>query len=78
MITSLFVQLVAYPIVYKQEMTGVLIATKLFYAFLLLSCMAAFNLAIMQIVKSRSRLARLMLENENLLNKMHEGIIVVS
>ena len=33
---------------------------------------------IMHLVQTNGRLSRLMLENKNLLDKMHEGLVVVS
>ena len=44
----------------------------------LVAYLVVFHEVFMQVVRSDSKLARLILENENLLNKMHEGIIVVS
>ena len=78
LITTLLIQFGPYLLVYKQELTAQVCASKLGHALAIFCLLSTFNMSVMQIVHQRARLRHLMQENKNLLDKMHEGIIIVS
>lgn len=78
-ISYLILQLFQIPLVYNEELTFAVIAGKVWNAFtVFIVCTVVISMVVTYIAQLKGKMSKLMKENLNLLNKMNEGLIVVS
>ena len=78
MVTLNVMQFVQVPYLYKEEWSGGLVLANLLNTFFCFTILTVFNMLLTYIAVIRSKLAQLIVENLNLLDRMHEGLIVMS
>ena len=71
-------QFVQVPYLYNEEWSGGLVLANLLNTFFCFTILTVFNMLLTYIAVIRSKLAQLIVENLNLLDRMHEGLIVMS
>ena len=76
--TITFIQLVPHPLVYSEDIKVGLVIGKLLNSIVLFGIVAIAGMVVTYIAQIRGKMSQLLNENLNLLNKMHEGIVVVS
>ena len=76
--TITFMQLVPHPLVYSEDITVGMVIGKLLNSFCLFGIASIAGMVVTYIAQIRGKMSQLLNENLNLLNKMHEGIVVVS
>ena len=69
---------VQYPLLYKEEWSVGMVGGKIFTALAVFLILSVFGMLVIYIVQIRGKLAQLMVDNLNLLNGMHEGLVVLS
>ena len=67
-----------YPLLYNEEWSMGMVLGKLMNGFFCFTILTILNMLLMYIAQIRSKLAQLIFENLNLLDGMHEGLIVLS
>ena len=77
-LTLTFIQFCPHPIIHNEKINLVFVIGKLLNSLFLFQMCSIFSMLVTYIVQIRGKMSQLFLENLNLLNKMHEGIIVVS
>ena len=77
-VVHLMILFVAHPIVYNQEWTYGMVFGKISSALFPFGTLTLFSMMITYIAQIRCKLNNLMQENLNLLDRMHEGLIVLS
>ena len=78
MIVFLVVMLVHFPILYNEVWSFKMILLKFLGAFFCFTILTVLSMLITYIAQIRSKMSQLMAENLNLLNRMHEGLVIVS
>ena len=73
-----FITMIIHPILYNQENTVNAIVSRIALCFTVFMTSAIFGMAVTYIVRIQGRMSNLIIENLKLLNRMHEGLIVIS
>ena len=76
-VTQLFIEFVLFPKMYQQEWAASMIIRKLLYTVITFLFLVCVGVLVVHITQIKTKLARLLRENLNLFDKMHEGLIVL-
>ena len=71
-------EFVQYPLVYKQDWSFNMVLGKLLNTFFVFAILTVLGMLMTYIAKIRHKLSLLVSENLNLLNKMHEGLVILT
>ena len=74
----LIIQFVSIPILFKNEWTVKKVGEKLLNTLAVFVFSTSIIMIVTYIAKIRAKMSNFMKENLNLLDKMHEGVIVIS
>lgn len=76
--TIVVMEFAIFPIIYSEVWTLGLVVGKVFLTIYCFAILTIFAMLFTYIAHIRGRMVRLIVENVNLLDKMHEGLIVLS
>ena len=77
-LTMLIMQFSQFPFLHNEEWSFSMIFGKLFNAFFCFAILTILSMLVTYIAMIRGKMNKLIVENLNLLDKMHEGLIVLS
>lgn len=73
-----FINMILHPYIYNYKMSALAIALRIPISFTVFLFCTMFSMAVTFIVKIQGKMSNLIVENLKLLDRMHEGLIVIN